>query len=68
MKDAAKLLDHIQNIQDKASRLSGIMEALFFIDNENTCREGCSALVAIGRELAADINTQLDAVNLPKES
>ncbi|MCC5968403.1 MAG: hypothetical protein JJU15_00465 [Pararhodobacter sp.] len=60
------LPEYLQDMQDRASRLSGIMNAIAFLENEGRCEEGRVALVYLAEELAAQLNTALDSVNLPK--
>ena len=68
MKDSGlpALLDHIRDMQTKATRLLGLLEVIGFIENEETCLNGRVALTEIAIELAGNLILGLDSVSLPE--
>ena len=68
MKDSGlpALLDHIRDMQTKATRLLGLLEVIGFIENEGACLKGRVALTEIAIGLAGTLNLGLDSVSLPK--
>ncbi|NYS24601.1 hypothetical protein HUK65_06315 [Rhodobacteraceae bacterium 2376] len=60
------LSEYLTDMHFKATRLSGIMNAVAFLEGEERCDEGKAALIYLAEELAGDLNNALDAVNLPK--
>ncbi|MEC3861186.1 hypothetical protein VK792_07815 [Mesobacterium sp. TK19101] len=56
------LLSYIQDVQDRAVRLHGVLCAIDHLDNESACADGMTALIHIARDLQRD----LDGVNLPE--
>lgn len=62
----AVLLKYIGDVQSKACRLAGIASAIAYLENEGACGEGQCTLIFIAEELAAEINSALDSVNLPE--
>ena len=60
------LLSHIRDMQTKATRLLGLLEAIGFLENEETCLNGRVALTEIAIELAGNLNRGLDSVSLPE--
>jgi hypothetical protein len=61
-----ELLKHIAEVQSRACRLSGVVSAIAFLESEGACAAGQCALIYIAEDLAAEINTALDSVNLPR--
>jgi len=53
-------------MQRRACRLSGVMNAIAFLENEEQCNEGKAALIFLAEELANDLNNALDSVNRPE--
>jgi hypothetical protein len=60
------LLKYIAEVQSRACRLSGVVSAILFLESEGACAEGQCALIYMAEDLAAEINTALDSVNLPR--
>ena len=50
----------------KALRLSGLLQALAFLTNENGCPEGQAALIFIAEEMAADVLELMDPPPPPR--
>lgn len=59
------LPEYLSAVQSKAVRLSGVVSAIAFLDNEGRCEEGRSALTYIAEELSRELSRALDIVNLP---
>lgn len=57
---------HVQEVQNKACRLSGLVNAIAYLEGEKACEEGKCALIYLAEELAEEINLALDTVSLPK--
>ncbi len=49
-------------IHTKALRLSGILSAIAFLENENACAEGRSQLIFLAEELSEELTDALDAL------
>ncbi|RWR08493.1 hypothetical protein [Paenirhodobacter populi] len=61
------LREHIQNQQNMACNLVGVLEALAILDNEGMGKGGAvTSLISVALVMASDINEGLDTVNLPK--
>ena len=58
------LRDHIQEQQSKAMELRELLKAVLFLHNEGACDGGQLVILERCHEIAADMNTQLDSVNL----
>lgn len=61
------LNNYLDDMQGRASRLSGMMNAIAHLQNEEACKEGQATLIYLAEELAAELSTALDAVNRPEE-
>lgn len=61
------LARHIQEQQDRACTLEGVIEAIAFIDNDVGRNSAVTALVGVAGRLAHDLNCALDALALPQE-
>lgn len=53
----------ISDVHKKALRLSSILSAVAYLENESACAEGRSALIFIAEELSAELELALDHVN-----
>lgn len=62
---AGRLARHIQEQQDRACKLAGVIEGLAFIDNEVGRNGAVTALLMVAAEIAGDLSSGLDAMNLP---
>ncbi|KAA8616258.1 hypothetical protein [Salipiger aestuarii] len=60
------LMNHVQDMQDRAILLDGVLEAILFMENEDACENGRDSLMRIAKELSHEIFIALDKVNLPK--
>ncbi len=60
------LTKYLNDMQIRACRLSGIMNAIAFLENEDACREGQATLIYLAEELAGDLYTALDTVSRPE--
>lgn len=63
--DAPGVSEYLTAVHSKAVRLSGVVSAIAFLDNEGRCEEGRSALTYIAEELVQELTLALDTVNLP---
>ena len=59
---------HIQDTQDRVTRLYGLISAVQHLDHAGACEHGRAALIDAAAELAFEINTALDTTSLPKEA
>jgi hypothetical protein len=57
---------YLQNTQDKATRLSGVMAAISTLADEDKCRNGQIALIYLAEELADELCNDLDSLRIPK--
>ncbi|MFN4129796.1 MAG: hypothetical protein ACK4GC_08265 [Paracoccaceae bacterium] len=64
--NVTSLPKYLQNMQDKAMRLSGVMAAIATLTNEGSCMEGQVALIFLAEELALELSNALDSVCIPK--
>ena len=62
----SKLHEHINDQQVRAMHLQGILEALEILDNEGVAPSAVTSLIIIAKNLATEINEQLDSAVLPK--
>jgi hypothetical protein len=60
------LRKRLDEIQDRACLLDGVMEAINFIENEDGCPNGRHTLCVIAKELSAEIFDALDTTELVK--
>lgn len=61
------LARHIQEQQNRACTLEGVIEAIAFIDNDVGRNSAVTALVEVALAMAHDLNCALDAAALPQE-
>ena len=59
------LKQHLQDAQDRATQLEGVLEAIDFLDGEQRCANGLTALIRVACDMSNQLQRQLDAVNLP---
>lgn len=59
---------HIQDQQDIATNLCGVLEALSILDNEGCAPGAVTSLVSVARNLAEGLAEGLDIVNLPEDA
>ena len=59
------LPEYLKDMQGRACRLSGVMNAIAYLENEGACTEGRMALTFLAEELATDLYNALDTVNIP---
>ena len=50
----------ISSIHRTAVRLSGVLSAVAFLENEGQCKEGQSALIFLAEELGLELENALD--------
>ena len=60
-----ELRQNIATIQTLACRFSGVVEAIANLENKKICENGKCALIYIAEEIAGQLFTGLDSVNLP---
>lgn len=60
------LSKYLTNLHERATRLSGIMRAAAHLESEGGCEEGRATLVFLADDLANEMCTALDYVNIPK--
>jgi hypothetical protein len=65
-KDARLLRKHMYDVQSKACRLSGVLNAIAYLENDDACEDGQAALIFLAEEMAQEVFTDLDSVNLPE--
>lgn len=66
MQKQAPLLRHIQDGQDLAVKLHGVLVALFHVDGESSCADAATSLITVAKDMANDLQKHLDTVSLPK--
>lgn len=66
--DGVSLESHIQDQQDRACILEGLLEGLLLLDNEGHGGGAITAIAQISKEIASEIYVSLDSVNLPEAS
>lgn len=59
------LLQHCSNVQDKATLLCGVLEAIDTLDNEKQSSNAVTALITVARNMAELVTSDLDSKNLP---
>ena len=59
------LPEYLKDMQGRACRLSGVMSAIAYLENEGACTEGRMALVYLAEELASELYDALDTINIP---
>ena len=55
----------LDELQDKSTRLAGVLKAAAFLEGEGQCSDGRATLVYLAEELANDLTNALDLVNRP---
>lgn len=65
-RSTTSLQTHLAHLQYLATRLAGVMAAVSYLENADECRDGQAALIFLAEELACQLNTSLDSVNIPK--
>lgn len=66
MNKSTSLKTHLGHLQHLATRLSGVMSAIAYLENQDECRDGQAALIFLAEEMAHQLNNSLDIVNIPK--
>ena len=64
--NAPGLPEYLADLQTKAVRLSGVMSAIGFLQNEGKCEDGRIALIDVAEQLANELSDGLDSTNLPR--
>lgn len=64
--NGADLLKYIQDCQDMATDISSLIESASVIDNEGTYPNGVTALLKVSGDMANNLASMLDSVNLPE--
>ena len=59
------LNQYLTDMQARACRLAGVSSAIAYLENEDACKEGQATLIYLAEELASDLYTALDGVNIP---
>lgn len=57
---------HVAKIQDRACLLTGLIEAINYIEDQGGCENGRFTISVIAQELASEIYQSLDTVELAK--
>ncbi|SEO13214.1 hypothetical protein SAMN04489859_10377 [Paracoccus alcaliphilus] len=60
------LEQHIQNQQNRACQLVGVLEAIATLDNEGIAENAVTALIHVALDIAREVNDGLDSAALPK--
>lgn len=63
----APLERHVQEQQNLACKLMGVMEALETLNLDGVAENAQTVLIGVARQMAQELNANLDSVNLPKE-
>ena len=66
--NAPGLPEYLADLQTKAVRLSGVMSAIGFLQNEGKCEDGKIALIDVAEQLANELSDGLDSVNLTRRA
>lgn len=61
--NAPGLAAHLSDMQTLACRLSGLLKALAYLENDDACREARSSLIYIAEDLATRLNNGLDVAH-----
>lgn len=61
------LENHIQAQQNIASNLQDILEALVTLNSEGLAARAQTVLIGVARQMAEELNANLDSVALPTE-
>ena len=64
--NAPGLSEYLATLQTKAIRLTGVLSAIGFLNNEGHCEDGQTALIDVAEQLAKELDSALDSVNLPR--
>jgi len=64
--NAPGLAAYLDDMQSKATCLSGILSAAAFLVNEGACKEGQDTLIFLSEDLALELTRWLDVVNRPE--
>lgn len=59
------LKKHVQNQQNLACRLSGVLEALESLNLEGVAKSAQTVLMGVARQMAEELNANLDSVSPP---
>lgn len=51
---------HLDEIHRTAVRLSGVLNAIAFLENQDACREGQATLIFIAEEIGQQLESDLD--------
>lgn len=66
MNNQTPLSAHLSDVQDRAARLRGLLDAISHLDHRNECRSGRSVMIELARDMAQSVQNDLDSVNLPE--
>lgn len=66
--DGVSLESHIQDQQDRACILEGLLEGLLLLDNEGHGGEAITAIAQVSKEIASEIGANLDSIKLREVS
>ncbi len=61
-----ELEEYLQDCQDMATNLTGLLEAAEVLDNEGTCQNGVTEVLKVSGKIATNLTSKLDSVNLPR--
>lgn len=64
--NATALRQYLDDMQSNATRLSGIIKAAAYLENDGGCEDGRAALVYLAERFANELTNDLDFVNRPK--
>jgi hypothetical protein len=61
------LRKHVEDQQTRSCQLIGVLEAIATLDNEGIAPNAVTTLIQVALNIANEIDTGLDCVNLPKD-
>ena len=60
------LYKYMQDCQDMATDLSGLVESAAVLDSDGSYANGVTTLLKVAAEIANQLTDKMDSVNLPK--
>jgi len=66
MTNTNQLSTHIQDVQDSATILHGVISAIEVLDDVGTCPNGVASLIRVAGNLSRDVQNKLDCTILPE--
>ncbi|SDX21353.1 hypothetical protein [Roseicitreum antarcticum] len=59
------LRQHLEDAQSVACNLSGLLNAVAYLQGASECQHGQAALIYVAENMARDLNDRLDSLNIP---